>query len=489
MSTRAHPSNPPPPGPAEAPPKKRRTLADGPAVREALALAEQEAKKNDGGWKLLEGPPQKQAQLPARQPSSPRLPPPPVRKPSPPRVPAQTAPAERPAAEPVTVRAVAPVAIVNVAAVAPPIPVAPIAPPPLAFTQPIAPPPPAVVEPIAPPPPAVAEPIAPPPPPPPAVAAPIGPIPSAALLAELSPPAALDESALRAAGLAKRPRRSLRIAHIAVAGVGVGIALGLAVLLLALSKRAPADEHAPIGKTTANARAAEPAPPPAATAAPVPPAPEIAATPGSAVIPWDDLPAVKAASCEELAAADVQGSNPKSVALERALKEAPRALMRGDAPAAHRAFCVATQLGRRSPTMLSGLSQTLLVLSDPHAALATTDQLLQLDPTSWAALDLRGDVLIRMGRVEEAKSSWFTAAGVSPASEPLVRNLLRANKSAAEAALRAGDLPRADRMLRRVIALTPMDAAPCLQLAALLAKSGQQAAAERWRAYAGSLAS
>jgi Flp pilus assembly protein TadD len=473
MSPQAHPSDPPPPGPADAPLKKRRALADGPAVRQALAQAEQEAKQ-DGGWKLLEGPPQKQAQsspkipraevprarspsvpevltvpkVPGRQPSSPRLPPPPVRKPSPPRLLAQTAPVERAAAEPVAPAVVAPVAIVSVAASAPPIPAEPIAPP--------------------------------------LPAAPIEPIPSAALRAELSPPHALEESELRAAGLAKRPRRSLRVAHIAVAGVGVGIALGLAVMLLALSKRAPAAEHAPIVKTTANARAAAPVPPPAET--PAPAAPETAAATGSVIIPWDDLPEVKATSCEELAAASLQGSSPRSIVLESALKEAPRAMMRGDAPAAHRAFCVATQLGRRTPTMLSGLSQTLLVQSDVHAALATADQLLQLDPTSWAALDLRGDVLIRLGRVEEAKSSWFTAAGVSPTSEPLVRNLLSANKSAAEAALRAGDLPRADRMLRRVIALTPMDAAPCLQLAALLAKSGQQAAAERWRTYARSLA-
>jgi Flp pilus assembly protein TadD len=301
-------------------------------------------------------------------------------------------------------------------------------------------------------------------------------------------------SELIAAGLVRKPARRIHIALVAMAGLGVGLVSGLALLLpRASSSQAPTAEHAnvppPQPAEPVPPPAVTPAPPAAVTASPAPPpavvATEAAANEGS-VIPWDDLAQVKGTSCEELAAPSLQAS--KGVALQNALKEAPRAMMRGDAQAALQAFCVATQLGARTPPILSGLSQTQLMLSQLDTALQTADQLVQLDPTAAAALDLRGDVLIRLGRVEEAKSSWVAAAGASRTSDLLIRNLLRSNKSAAEAALRAGDLSRADRMLRRAIALAPTDATPCLQLATVLAKTGQQAAAQRWKSYAESLA-
>jgi Flp pilus assembly protein TadD len=302
------------------------------------------------------------------------------------------------------------------------------------------------------------------------------------------------EGELRAVGRVRKPARGIHLALVAMAGLGVGLASGLALVPLALSSQAPTAEQAKVPSAQqaelAPQQAVTPVPPAVATTPAPPPAAaanEATANGGSA-IPWDDLAQVKGTSCEELAAPSLQGSSPKGVALQSALKEAPRAMMRGDAPAALQAFCVATQLGARTPPLFSGLSQTQLMLSQLDTALQTADQLVQLDPTSAAALDLRGDVLIRLGRVEEAKSAWFTAAGASRASELLIRNLLRSNKSAAEAALRAGDLSRADRMLRRAIALAPTDAAPCLQLATVLAKTGQPAAAQRWKAYAESLA-
>src|SRR5690242_13912677 len=49
-----HPSQPPPADPAH---KKRRALADGPAFRAAVAAVDTEPASQDGGWKLLEGPP------------------------------------------------------------------------------------------------------------------------------------------------------------------------------------------------------------------------------------------------------------------------------------------------------------------------------------------------------------------------------------------------------------------------------------------------
>jgi Flp pilus assembly protein TadD len=181
------------------------------------------------------------------------------------------------------------------------------------------------------------------------------------------------------------------------------------------------------------------------------------------------------------------GSGPKGFLFQQAVTSAQRALLQGDTTAAHTAFCNAAQLGVPSDTVLLGLTQVLLMQADPTAALKTVDQLLERTPTNKQALGWRGDILIRLGRVDEAREAWFKAAGATRPSKLLIDNLVRANDADAKAAQRSGDLSRADRMLRRAIALTSGDPEHCRELAAVLSKSGQTAAAERWRGYLSSL--
>jgi Flp pilus assembly protein TadD len=125
--------------------------------------------------------------------------------------------------------------------------------------------------------------------------------------------------------------------------------------------------------------------------------------------------------------------------------------------------------------------------SDLGAALKTIEQLLERTPSNKQALEWRGDILIRMGRVDEAKLAWFKAAGASRASKRLVDNLVRTSDADLKLALRSGDLSRADRMLRRIIALTSGDPEHSRQLVTVLAKSGNAAAAERWKSYVSAL--
>jgi Flp pilus assembly protein TadD len=181
------------------------------------------------------------------------------------------------------------------------------------------------------------------------------------------------------------------------------------------------------------------------------------------------------------------GTGPKGFLLQQAVTRAQRALLQGDTAGAHAAFCSAAQLGVPSDKLLLGLTQVLLMQAQLTAALKTVDQLLERAPTNKQALDWRGDILIRMGRVDEAREAWFKAAGATRASQRLIDNLLRTSDADAKTALRSGDLSRADRMLRRAIALTSGDPERCRELAAVLTKSGQRAAAERWRGYLSSL--
>jgi len=274
----------------------------------------------------------------------------------------------------------------------------------------------------------------------------------------------------------------------AVLGLVGAAALGLTLV------RAVSPSSAASPKAAARAAATVPAEPVherAATAAPSPAPlgpgdtrPQAAAEPpasaSSSAIPWDDLPQTSSNSCEALATLN---AGPKAFLAGQAVTSAQRALVRGDTTAAHAAFCTAAQLGVPNDSVLLGLTRVLFMQSDLAAALKVVDQLLERAPTNKQAFDLRGDILIRIGKVEEARQAWFKAAGATRASKLLVDNLIRSNDADAKTALRSGDLLRADRILRRNIALTSGDPERCRKLIAVLVKNGNAAAADRWRAY------
>ena len=298
------------------------------------------------------------------------------------------------------------------------------------------------------------------------------------------------------------PRRASRtkwLVAIATLGLASGIGLGFTIMRLvsppptAMSLSAKARSLEPAGAPPAVVAppameapaAAAPVVVPAAEAIPTPDAPaEPKTSANSSAIPWDDLPQATAKGCEQLGAV---GPGPKGFLLQQAVTGAQRALLQGDTAAAHAAFCTAARLGVPSDTVLLGLTQVLLMQSDFAAALKTVDQLLDHTPNNKQALAWRGDILIRMGRVEEARQAWFKAAGATRASKRLTDNLLRTSDTDAKTALRSGDLSRADRMLRRAIALTSGDPEHGRELVAVLTKSGHTAAAERWRTYLSSL--
>lgn len=361
-----------------------------------------------------------------------------------------------------------------------------------------------------------------PPPPPVEVAPPKEPeavvaiAPPAPVMAAVAPVVAEPPHAIASAPVVTAPEESFppiaaaprvsRLPLVASAAVCLAIGFGLGLGLMHLVYSTPSSSKEVAAARPASATPAEPTSAVAVPAAPVAEAPKVAAAaraasapaaapepaapaepktaaPSSA-IPWDDLPPATAKGCEELVS-DAKG--PKGFLLSQAVTNAQRALLKGDAAAAHASFCTAAHLGNPSDAVLLGLTQVLLMQSDLERALKTVDELLARAPTNKQALDWRGDILIRMGRVDEAREAWFKAAGATRASKRLVDNLLRVSDQDAATALRSGDLSRADRMLRRTIALTSGDPAHCRQLMAVLTKSGHAAAAERWRSYVSAL--
>jgi tetratricopeptide (TPR) repeat protein len=202
-------------------------------------------------------------------------------------------------------------------------------------------------------------------------------------------------------------------------------------------------------------------------------------------IPWLAPAVTTAPSCKSLVG--VEGQDLQPYLLQQALERGQAEFMRGNLEKAQMAFCEARFLGDTSPTVMWSLTQVLLLRGDPKQALEVVDQMLEQRPGDSRSRELRGDVLIRLGQVEAAKQAWVSAAGAPHASDLVIGNLLRVNRTDAQSALAGGDVLRADRMLRRVVALDPQDPAAAAELASVLAKMGKKRAARQWLAYAVSL--
>ncbi|MDQ2642877.1 MAG: tetratricopeptide repeat protein [Myxococcota bacterium] len=183
-----------------------------------------------------------------------------------------------------------------------------------------------------------------------------------------------------------------------------------------------------------------------------------------------------APTCDELLAGDRADRKrwPEHFRAARA------ALIRGDLDASQRAFCQATGASD-APAMVSlELGQLLLLRRDARAASVWLQQAASLSPESKRILELQGDAAVRVGNLDEARSAWLRAAGVSANDGPGIDRLLRRALAEADASLRARDPRRAERLLRRVLAFRPDDAPVHAKLGIALTRLGFAKSAELW---------
>lgn len=206
--------------------------------------------------------------------------------------------------------------------------------------------------------------------------------------------------------------------------------------------------------------------------------------PSPMAVPWLDPSAASSADCASLAKERSTRSVPRRAQAE---KRGLEMLLRGNLVAARDAFCEATRNDAPSPLALSGLVRTQLQLDDPESALSTAERLVKVEHDSADAENLMGDVLIRLGRVDDARARWTRATGAPRLSRWLEARLRSVSLEQADEAIAAAAYPRADRMLRRVIAFEPKDVEAAAKLASVLRKAKKDEAAARWLSYAESL--
>lgn len=198
-------------------------------------------------------------------------------------------------------------------------------------------------------------------------------------------------------------------------------------------------------------------------------------------IPWADESPTASAACRVMTPRNMNRSIQRRA---RSEKVGHDMLLRGELGLARTAFCDATRYDTPTRLALTGLVRTQLQLGDPEAALSSVERLVSLYPEHTEAHQLLGDVLIRLGHAEDALEAWTSASGAPRLTSAGRADLRRASLKEADAAIAAAAYPRAERMLRRAIALDPEDVDSITELVSVLHEAGKSEVAERWLAYA-----
>jgi tetratricopeptide (TPR) repeat protein len=201
----------------------------------------------------------------------------------------------------------------------------------------------------------------------------------------------------------------------------------------------------------------------------------------TSTLPWVEPNAASSTACQPISSRTMNRSIQRRAQAE---KQGYDSLLRGDLDAARKAFCYSTRHDAPSVLALTGLVRTQLQLGDPESALYSVARLVERHPDASEAHNLLGDVLIRLGRLEDAREAWASAAGLARLSIPIAEALRRKSLAEADAAIAAAAYPRAERMLLRAIAFRPDDTEAVADLVLVLRREGKTGAAKRWLGYA-----
>lgn len=231
------------------------------------------------------------------------------------------------------------------------------------------------------------------------------------------------------------------------------------------------------GDAEADAVAEASAPTPAAAA----PAPQAAAqSPTTAAASpldrfrvADDAPA---RSCDE-----VLGVAPSAVTGDASAywKVARQALMQGNVERAHEMMCRAVAREPASPAA-EGLAAFYLGKRATGLAERYVQGVLAIDPGRRTALELQSDVKNQQGLVEEAKRILLATLRLEATDDVRLAAVSRKFGAEADLAIKSGDYPLAERLLRRAVVLSPENDQATLRLAEVFLRAGLRDAAKLW---------
>jgi tetratricopeptide (TPR) repeat protein/DNA-binding response OmpR family regulator len=189
----------------------------------------------------------------------------------------------------------------------------------------------------------------------------------------------------------------------------------------------------------------------------------------------------KAPSCEEAFGGTTVKAGEYPGAAYGQVREANRALVRGDVDAAQKALCKAVQWNQSNPALPLELAQLLLLRRDGAQAVAWAKKGLLLDPANARGQGILGDGLARVGDYEGAKAAWLSSLHLTASNDPQqFKALSFSSVREARASMRRRDFARAERFFRRGAVLDGDSVAASNGLADALLKLGDVSSALRW---------
>jgi hypothetical protein len=187
-------------------------------------------------------------------------------------------------------------------------------------------------------------------------------------------------------------------------------------------------------------------------------------------------------TCEErLGASAPKGKDP--IRSSGYWKNARRLLMLGNSDEAIENLCLAGLLDPGGPAS-EGLAEYYLGQRALAQAERWIKESLKADPERRKSKELLGDIENQKGNTEEAKKLLLATLNLSSEETRKLEVTARKFQKDARLARKGGDLPRAERELRRAALLAPTDAEIAIELGDTLLRREASVAAARWAAQA-----
>lgn len=160
-------------------------------------------------------------------------------------------------------------------------------------------------------------------------------------------------------------------------------------------------------------------------------------------------------------------------------KLARQALMQGNVVRAHEMMCRAVA---RDPA--GAAAEGLVAFYLGRRALGRADQyvqgILSVDPERRTARELQSDVRNQQGQVDEALRLLLLTLRLEPSDSARRTSVSRKFFAEADLAIKSGDFPLAERLLRRSVVLSPGNDQAALRLAEVFLRAGLRDAAKLW---------
>jgi tetratricopeptide (TPR) repeat protein len=182
-------------------------------------------------------------------------------------------------------------------------------------------------------------------------------------------------------------------------------------------------------------------------------------------------------TCSELVPSPKQGVRDPAAEGSVPWQAARKAIVRGDLVLAQTNMCEASFINPASPA-LEALALLYVTQGSPSEALLWLDKADIVRPGVRDTLDLRGTALSQLGQIEKARQIWLRALNIKDADEGRRAGVAEEDVAVARQHLKQGDLPRAERRLRRAVVLSPKSSIAMAALAEVFVKKAELPSAQ-----------